>query len=174
MKERQGRALSPRVISQEANGTIDLEGECQHARAVAVLTAPHEGRAAAHLCGALNSLKKRYNRAARAGRDRCIPHCVYNNIQQLLTPRSVDCTARRASPPASQTRRGRAGWTLPICALPHPLDHLLPPAFRRRHLEPSQGSATMDQDAVWRLTELTMRAHCPRYPQQLNRLGSPR
>jgi hypothetical protein len=42
-----------------------------------VCTAPHEDRAAAHLCGALNSLQ-RYNRTARAGRDRCIPHCVRN------------------------------------------------------------------------------------------------
>jgi hypothetical protein len=50
---------------------------CQHARTVAVCTAPHEDRAAAHLCGALNSLQ-RYNSAARAGRDRCIPHCVRN------------------------------------------------------------------------------------------------
>jgi acid stress-induced BolA-like protein IbaG/YrbA len=32
-----------------SGGTIDLEGECQHARAVAVFTAPHEDRAAAHL-----------------------------------------------------------------------------------------------------------------------------
>jgi hypothetical protein len=44
-----------------------------------VCTAPHEDRAAAHLCGALNSLQ-RYNRAARAGRDRCIPHCVRNTF----------------------------------------------------------------------------------------------
>jgi hypothetical protein len=50
---------------------------CQHARAVAVFTAPHEESAAAHLCRALNSLQ-RYIRAARAGRDRCIPHCVRN------------------------------------------------------------------------------------------------
>jgi hypothetical protein len=48
---------------------------CQHARAVAVFTAPHEGRAAPHLCGALNSLQ-RYNRGARAGRNRYIAHCA--------------------------------------------------------------------------------------------------
>jgi hypothetical protein len=35
---------------------------CQHARAMAVFTAPHEDRAAAHLCGALNSLQ-RYKRS---------------------------------------------------------------------------------------------------------------
>jgi hypothetical protein len=68
----QGRGCSY-GIRMHASG-----GNCQHARAVAVLTAPHEGRAAAHLCGALNSLQ-RYNRAARAGRDRCIPHCVRNS-----------------------------------------------------------------------------------------------
>ncbi|RSH89530.1 hypothetical protein EHS25_002080 [Saitozyma podzolica] len=55
---------------------------CQQARAVAVFTAPHEDRAAAHLCGALNSLQ-RYIRAARAGRDRCIPHCVRDMIECL-------------------------------------------------------------------------------------------
>jgi hypothetical protein len=45
-------------------------GDCQHARAVAMFTAPHEDRAVADLCGAPDSLQ-RY----RAGRDECIPHC---------------------------------------------------------------------------------------------------
>jgi hypothetical protein len=70
------------VCPREGDVSLDLLNfnldECQNARAVAVLTAPHEDRAAAHLCGALNSLQ-RYNRAARAGRDRCIPHCVRIN-----------------------------------------------------------------------------------------------
>jgi hypothetical protein len=55
----------------------------QHAPAVAAFTAPHEDRAAAHLFGALNNLL-RYNRAARAGRDRCIPHCVCNTFVAAL------------------------------------------------------------------------------------------
>jgi hypothetical protein len=61
--------------------------DCQHVRAVAVFTGPHEDHAAAHLCGALNSLQ-RYNRAGRAGRDRCIPHCVCNidPAQEVVVP----------------------------------------------------------------------------------------
>jgi hypothetical protein len=50
-----------------------------------VFTAPHEDRAAAHLCGAPNNLQ-RYNRAARAGRDRCVPHCVRNKCPPSSCP----------------------------------------------------------------------------------------
>jgi hypothetical protein len=74
--------------------TLPVGISCQHAREVAVFTAPHKDRAAAHLCGALNSLQ-RYIRAARAGRDRCIPQCVRNISPQPswlnLAPSPISC-----------------------------------------------------------------------------------
>jgi hypothetical protein len=124
----QRRFLSSRTRSDEANGTIDLEGECQHARAVAVFTAPHEDRAAAHLCGALNSLQ-RYIRATRAGRDRCIPHCVRDRI----CSRKLNMAETMAADVSLRT----SGRSVPVASLLLIMAVMRTAATRARHAQRS-------------------------------------